>query len=263
MQHVFPIVLVQLHGDEFAVIDVAEVLEILDAPVVPFHEEDPRHEPVRHQDAHTGAIILPKESPQGLIKPADPIVGIRGRLAVGDAVEEMPIICPLHPHALHLRGAWLEIAKVLLSQPRLFVDLDRVSRKRGRRRRIGGQGLENALGGLPSSAIGRGEEMNVIIWAQEATEVGACLPGLSMALGCEFDPMVGDGLVDITVFVPLGLGMTDQNDHLMAVRRFGFVRFCFFYKPTRGLPMAANFACTQRGRGGDGGAEDLNGRPVS
>lgn len=111
-------------------IDVPQVLEVLDAPVVPFHQEDAGHEAVGDEDADAGEVVFPEQPPQGLIEAADPVVGIRSRLPVGDPVEEVPVVCPLLPHALHLGGTWLEVAKVLLAQPGLLVHLDGVSGKR-------------------------------------------------------------------------------------------------------------------------------------
>ena len=52
----------------------------------------------------------------------DAIVGVGGTFAVRDAVEEVAIISTFRPHAFHLGAAGLEVAKVLLSYPGLFVD---------------------------------------------------------------------------------------------------------------------------------------------
>lgn len=38
--------------------------------------------------------------------------------------------------------------------------------------------------------------------------------GLSMPFGREVYPVIGDGLVDFSILVSLGLSMADQNDHL-------------------------------------------------
>lgn len=113
LEGVFPIVRVMCHDHKLAVIDIAEVLEILHTPMVPLHHEDSGHEAVGHQDADAGKVLLAEESPQRFVEPADPVVGVCRRLAVGNAVEEVAVVRSLHPHAFHLCGAWLEISKVL------------------------------------------------------------------------------------------------------------------------------------------------------
>lgn len=111
---------------------------------------------MRDKHAYTRKIRLTKAPPQTLIKPTDTIIRISGTLSIRNAVEEVSIIRPLLPHALHLVAAWLEIAKVLFSQPRLFVDFDGVtvegrgSAGFGR----GGQGAEDAFGGFARAAVG-------------------------------------------------------------------------------------------------------------
>jgi hypothetical protein len=61
---VLSIVLVELHDDKLAVIDVAEILKVLHAPVVPFHKEDPRHEAMCDKDTDAGEVLFPKRPPQ-------------------------------------------------------------------------------------------------------------------------------------------------------------------------------------------------------
>jgi hypothetical protein len=60
LKDIFPIVRVELHDNEFAVIDVAQIFEIFNTPVIPFHQKDPRHESMGYQYADTGKIILPE-----------------------------------------------------------------------------------------------------------------------------------------------------------------------------------------------------------
>jgi hypothetical protein len=99
----------------------------------PLHEEHARHQAVRDQDAHAGEVLVAELPPQALVEAADAVVCIGSTLAVGDAVEEVAVVSALLPHALHLGGAWLEVAKVLLAQARLLEDLDLVAgERRGR-----------------------------------------------------------------------------------------------------------------------------------
>lgn len=56
--------------------------------------------------------------------------------------------------------------------------------------------------------------MEGIIRPQKLSQPAACLLGLSMSFGREFDSMVRSRLMDITVLVAFGLCMADQNNHL-------------------------------------------------
>ena len=47
LKDILAIRVIPLHDEELAVVDVAEVFEIFDTPVVPFHQEDAGHEAVR------------------------------------------------------------------------------------------------------------------------------------------------------------------------------------------------------------------------
>lgn len=80
-------------------------------------------------DKHTDTrkVGLAKAPPQTLIKPTDTIVCICRTLPIWNAIEKVSIVRPLLPHTLHLVATWLEVAKVLFSQPGLFVDFDRMS----------------------------------------------------------------------------------------------------------------------------------------
>ena len=100
LQHVLPVIQVLLHDDELAMINVAEILEVLDRPVIPLHEEDSRHQAVRDQDADRGEVCFAKTPPQAFIEARDAIVGICSTLAVWYTVEEVAVVCSLLPHAL-------------------------------------------------------------------------------------------------------------------------------------------------------------------
>lgn len=127
---------------------------------------------MRNKHAYAWEVRLSKASPQSLVEPAHPIVRIRRALAVRDAVEEMSIVRAFLPHALHLATTWLEVSKVLLAQPGLFVHLDRVPVERARCAGFGGgcEGAEDALGRLAGAAVGRCVELEGIVWFQEGAE---------------------------------------------------------------------------------------------
>ena len=87
---------------------------------------------MRDQHAHAWKVLLAKASPQALIEPTHSVVRIRRTLAIRNTIEEVSVVRPLLPHALHLATTWLEIAKVLFPQPGLFVDLDGIPAERRR-----------------------------------------------------------------------------------------------------------------------------------
>ena len=157
------------------------------------------------QHTNTRKVILPKLPPQRLVEATNPIVCVRRTLSIRDTVEEMPIISTLLPHPLHLGRAGLEVAKVLLAQSRLLIHLDFVSRERRRRRIVRGQRAEDALGRLAGATVGGGEEVEGVFWFEEGAELAPCFVGLVPAIVGEFDAVVGDVLVDITVFYRKGL----------------------------------------------------------
>src|SRR5215471_5614045 len=151
---------------------------------------------MRDENAHASKVIFPKKSPQRLIEPTDAIVGIRCRLPVRDPVEEMTIISTLLPYTFHLGGAWLEVSKVLLPQPRFFINLYSVSRERRRRRVIGCERREYAFCGLACSTVWRSKKMEGIIWPEQRAESASSFKCLILPLWGEFDLVIGDGLVD-------------------------------------------------------------------
>lgn len=117
----------------------------------------------------------------------------------------MPVVGPLLPHALHLGAAGLEVAKILLAQPRLLVHLDVLALEgRGPVGPLavvrGGEGLQDALGGLARAAVGGGEEVEAVGGPEHGAEAAAGVAGLAPAQGGELYAMVGDGLVDFAVF---------------------------------------------------------------
>lgn len=66
------------------------------------------------QYAHAWKVCLAETPPETLIEPTHSIVGVRRTLPIGNAVEEVSVICTLLPHAFHLTATWLKVAKVLL-----------------------------------------------------------------------------------------------------------------------------------------------------
>ena len=229
-KYVLSVVVVTAHDEELAVVDVAQVLEVLDAEVVPLHQEDAGHEAVGDwgcsshvsvwvpwsahagsrgdgevtQYADAGKVVLAKLAPQALVEAADAVIGVGGALAVGNAVEEVAVVGALLPHALHLGAAGLEVAKVLLAKARLLVDLDVVALEGARLRVVAGQGGQDALGGLAGAAVGAREEVQGVVGAQHAAQAAAGLVGLLPAILGELDAVVGDGLVDVAVFCKTG-----------------------------------------------------------
>lgn len=187
-------------------VDVAQVLEVLDGEVIPLHEKDAGHEAVSHEDADARAVVLSKLSPERFIEAADSVICVGGALAVRDAVEEVPIVRALLPHALHLCAARLEVAEVLLAQTGLLVDFD-VAAGEGRGRGVvGGQGGEDALGGFAGATVGRGEEVEGVVGLEEGAQTAAGFVGLGPAFGGELDAVIGDILVDVAVFWGCQLG---------------------------------------------------------
>ena len=112
----------------------------------------------------------------------------------------MSIISTLLPHPLHLRTAWLEVPKILLPQPRLLIHLYAVAGEGRGGRLVRGQGREDAFCGLPRAAVGRGEEVQGVIWLEEGPQTAAGFVGLVPAVGGELHSVVWEGLVDIAVF---------------------------------------------------------------
>jgi hypothetical protein len=127
------------------------------------------------EHAHTGEVVVLERSPQTLVEATDTVVGIRGTLAVGYAVEEVAVVSPLLPHPLHFSRAWLEVAKVLLAYPRLFVDGDLVAGKRRGRGVVWSQRAEDAFGGLACAAVGRRIELERVVGLEEGTKLASCL----------------------------------------------------------------------------------------
>lgn len=94
LQDILLVLAAALHDDELAVVDVAEVLEVLDGEVVPFHEEDARHEAVGHEHANGGEGVGFEAAPEGVVEAAHAVVGVGGGFAVGDPVEEVTLNRP-------------------------------------------------------------------------------------------------------------------------------------------------------------------------
>jgi hypothetical protein len=108
---------------------------------------------------------------------------------------------------------WLEVAKVLLAQARLLVDLDVVPLKRRRAVVVvSSESAQDALGGLARAAVGRGEDADGVVLAQHGLEAAAGVLGLQPALGRQADAVVGDELVDVAVAVALGLAVADEDE---------------------------------------------------
>lgn len=173
-------------------VDVAEVFEVFDGPVVPdvalagiliskdesagfhqdriyspLHQKHPGHQPMRDKHTNTREVRLAKTPPQTLIKPTNPIIRIRRTLAIRYAVEEVSIVRSFLPHPLHLATTRLEIAEVLFPQSRLLIHLDGMSAER-RRSIVGGRGrcesAQNAFCCFARAAVGGCVELEGVVW---------------------------------------------------------------------------------------------------
>lgn len=111
----------------------------------------------------------------------------------------MAIVGSFLPHAFHLGAAWLEVAKVLLSQTGLLVDFDAGPTVRRGLGIVRGQGGQDALGGLSSAAIRRREELESVVWPEQLAQAAAGFMGLGPAILREFDTVIGDCLVYIAI----------------------------------------------------------------
>lgn len=200
----------------------------------PLHEEYPCHQAVGDQHAHAWKVRLAELSPHALVETAHTVVGVGGAFSVGDSVEEVAVVGSLLPHALHLGGTWLKVAKILFTKTRLFKDGDFVTREGRRRRIVGGERAEDAFGGLAGTPVRRGEELEGIVWFEKRTKLPASFLGLygAKVVNCELhrmkhprtyltpaqlgelDAVVWNELVDVAILVSFGLGMAHQNDHL-------------------------------------------------
>jgi hypothetical protein len=117
--------------------------------------------------ADTGKVIFAKLPPEALVEATNSIVCVGRTLAIRNAIEEVAVVGPLLPHPLHLGTAWLEVAEILLPQPRLLVDFDVISAVRRRLLLVGCEGREDALCGLACTPVGRGEEVEGVVGSEE------------------------------------------------------------------------------------------------
>lgn len=168
------------------------------------------------RDEHTdaGKVVVSKRSPQTLVEATHAIIGIRCTLAVRYAVEEVAIVGPLLPHALHFGRAWLEVAEILLPYPGLLEDGDLVAGKGRGRGVVRRQRAQDALCRLACPAVGRGIELEGIVGLEQRAELAPSLFCLGPAMLGQLYPVIGNKLVDVAVLVSLGLRMADQNNHL-------------------------------------------------
>lgn len=111
----------------------------------------------------------------------------------------MAVVGALLPHALHLGAAGLEVPEVLLAQAWLLVHLDAVPLEGGGVGVLGGQGLEDALGGLPRPAVGRREELDRVLGLEQGSQSTAGIARLGPAVLGQLHPVVGDRLVYLSV----------------------------------------------------------------
>lgn len=151
------------------------------------------------QDAYAGKVIFSKLTPQALVEATNTVVGICSALSVGYTIEEMAIVGPLLPHALHFSTTWLEISKILLSQTGLLVDFDAGPTVRRGLGVVRGQGGQDALGGLSCATIWRREEVEGVVWPEQLAQAAARFMGLGPAILRELHTVIRDCLVYIAV----------------------------------------------------------------
>lgn len=77
--------------------------------------------------------------------------------------------------------------------------------------RLKGGRAQDALRGFAGARVGGGNDLDGIVGKEEGGELGSGGKGLGVAVGSEGDAVVGDGLMDCTVFVSGGLGMADED----------------------------------------------------
>lgn len=63
LQRILAAVFVEFQDHKLAVVDVAQVLKVLDAPMIPLHQKDPGHQTVSDQNAYTCKVLLPEQPP--------------------------------------------------------------------------------------------------------------------------------------------------------------------------------------------------------
>lgn len=123
----------------------------------------------------------------------------------------MTVIRPLLPHPAHLLRTRLKVAKVLLTQARLFVDFDRVPRERRWLWIVGCQFRKHPLGRLASSQIRADEQVDCVCWPEELAELPACFMGLLPSFGRERDSVVRCRLMDLSIFVALAIPVNPRQ----------------------------------------------------
>lgn len=129
---------------------------------------------MRNQHTHAREIVFAETPPQRFVEAGDAVIGVGCGFAVGDAIEEMAVVGALLPHAAHFGGAGLEVSEILFAEAGFLVDFDRVPWEGRGRGGGGGQGVEEAFGGFACAAVGRGEEVESVIGAEEGAEFYAC-----------------------------------------------------------------------------------------
>jgi hypothetical protein len=113
---------------------------------------------------------------------------------------------------------WLEVAKVLLSQSRLFINLDVVALKRRRSRIVvRRESSENAFRRLARPPIRRCEDANGVVLAQHGLEPAPSVLGLQPPLWRQADAVIGYELVNVPVAVAFRLAVADKNEQLGAL----------------------------------------------
>jgi len=136
------------------------------------------------------------------------IKDVRARLAVREAVVEASELLTLVEHRAH-RLVALEVAKVLLAQPRLRRNLDCLPI----------EGSEDRKQSLPCTQVRRHEEAHRLI-ANELPNLQPSNRALSESVLRQRDLRVWGGAVGAPVYVALRLAVAHQDDAIRPLLKF-------------------------------------------
>mmetsp|Transcript_30820 Transcript_30820/g.98949 ORF Transcript_30820/g.98949 Transcript_30820/m.98949 type:complete len:300 (+) Transcript_30820:63-962(+) len=193
---------------DLAVGRVPDLLKLGDGPVEVAHREDAHEQPVRHQHAvvrRAAALARVEVCKERRDEVRHAVKDVGPGLAVGEAEEEAAELHPVLAQAAH-RERVLEVAEILLPQPRLGGDLDRLPL----------EGLQDREQRLAHAQVGRVVEAHRPVAHQPPYLAPACRALLEAAL-CERDLRVRRGRVRGRVDVADRLAVPNENDALRSV----------------------------------------------
>ena len=91
-----------------------------------------------------------------------------------DPIKKMSIIRSLLPHPFHFGRTRLEVPEILFAEAGFLEDFDFVAGEGGGGGVVGGEGPQDAFGGFAGAAVGRGEELEGVVWFEHGAEAAAC-----------------------------------------------------------------------------------------